>query len=307
MGVNSEISIAQLVYFVHAAENGSMTAAADELYVAQSAVSTSISLLERRLGTTLFLRKRAKGLELTADGRELLIRARQILTSIRDAVDSVNPNALSGVLETACFKTLAPFYLPPIWARLSDACPTLQVKVTELSCPETLTALKDRRIDVALTYDIIADAAVHFEVLQERPAYIGLASNHPLASRSAISLRELADEPFILLNLPASREYFLNAFTSNGVAPKISYEFESFETVRGMVAGGHGYTLLNQAPSHELTYSGLPIAAVPVLEPVTPLNVVLAYRTGERLTAKAQAFTSICREVVHQAGALPVL
>jgi DNA-binding transcriptional LysR family regulator len=300
MSAAPEISIAQLTYFVHAAEHRSMTAAADELFVAQSAVSTSISLLERRLGTTLFLRKRAKGLELTADGRELLVRARQILTSIRDAIDSVSPEATSGVLDTACFKTLAPFYLPPIWARLSEAYPTLHVKVTELSCPEGIEALKDRRIDVALLYDIVADPAVHYEVLQERPAYIGLSTNHPLASRSAISLRELADEPFILLNLPASREYFLNAFSSNGIVPHIGYEFESFETVRSMVAGGHGFTLLNQAPSHELTYSGLPITAVPVIEPVKPLNVVLAYRAGEGLTARAKAFTTICREVIHR-------
>lgn len=294
------ISIAQLIYFVHAAEQGSMTAAADELFVAQSAVSTAIGQLEARLGTQLFIRRRAKGLELTADGQELLVRARHILTSIRDAVDSVSPDALSGVLKTACFKTLAPFHLPPIWARLADRHPQLHAQVTELDCPETLTALKERRIDVALTYDITSDPAVHYEALQQRPAYIGVSPDHPLASRPTISLHELADEPFILLNLPASREYFLNAFASNRVTPRIAFEFESFETVRGMVAGGHGYTILNQVPSNELTYTGLPIAAVPIMEPVRALHVVLAYRADEPMTAKARAFAAIAREVVTE-------
>lgn len=292
------ISVAQLAYFVSAAEHGSMTAASEELYVAQSAVSTSVSQLEKKLGTTLFLRRRSKGLELTADGHEFLVRARRILSELRDAADAVNPDALRGVLETACFPTLAPFYLPQIWAQLTDRHPEMKVNAVELTYPDAVAALKERRIDAALVYDIGTDPEITFEPLQKRPAYVGLALSHPLAGRSEISLHEVADDPFILLNLPGSRQYFLHAFTSHGVAPHITYEFESFETVRGMVAAGHGYTLLNQVPHHDFTYSGLPIVAVPIVEPVRTLNVVLAYRAGEGLTAKGRAFAAICRDVI---------
>lgn len=301
MLTNPGISVAQLVYFVSAAEHGSMTAASEELYVAQSAVSTSISQLEKGLGAKLFLRRRSKGLELTADGRELLVRARRILSEMRDAADAVNPDALRGMLETACFPTLAPFFLPQIWARLKDLHPELKVNALELCFPDAVAALKERRIDVALIYDLETDPAITFEPLQERPAYVGLAVDHPLATRSQISLREVEDDPFILLNLPGSRQYFLHAFTSHGIAPRIAYEFQSFETVRGMVAAGHGYTLLNQVPHHDFTYSGLPIVAVPIKETVRPLNVSLAYRAGEGLTAKARAFTAICRDVISTA------
>ncbi|AWT25098.1 HTH-type transcriptional activator CmpR [Corynebacterium provencense] len=301
MLTNPGISVAQLVYFVSAAEHGSMTAAAEELYVAQSAVSTSVAQLEKRVGTTLFLRHRSKGLELTADGRELLVRARRILSELRDAVDAVNPDALRGHLETACFTTLAPFYLPQIWARLAEEYPGMRTNAVELTCPDALEALKERRIDIALVYDVTTDPAVTFEPLQERPAYVGLSVDHPLAGRSEISLREMAGEPLILLNLPGSREYFLHAFTSHGVTPTVACEFQSFETVRGMVAAGHGYTVLNQVPHHDYTYSGLPIAAVPVAEQVRPLNVSLAYRAGEGLTAKARAFAGVCRAVIRDA------
>lgn len=300
MLTNPGISVAQLVYFVSAAEHSSMTAAAEELYVAQSAVSTSVSQLEKRLGTTLFLRRRSKGLELTADGRELLVRARRILSELRDAADAVNPDALRGTLETACFTTLAPFYLPEIWARLDEEHHELRANAVELSCPDALAALKDRRIDVALIYDMIPDATVTYEPLQERPAYVGVSPDHPLAGRTSISLHEMASEPFILLNIPGSREYFLQAFSTNGVTPNVAAQFQSFETVRGMVAAGHGYTLLNQVPHHDLTYSGHQIAAIPVAEPVRPLNVALAYRAGEGLTAKARAFAAVCRDVIAE-------
>jgi DNA-binding transcriptional LysR family regulator len=53
-------------------------------------------------------------------------------------------------------------------------------------------------------------------------------------------------------------------------------------------------------PSNELTYTGLPIAAVPIMEPVRALHVVLAYRADEPMTAKARAFATIAREVVTE-------
>src|ERR1700710_2834137 len=67
-----DISLSQLRYFLMAAEHGSMTEAAGALFIAQSAVSSAVARLEDSLGTQLFIRQRAKGLVLTADGLEFL-------------------------------------------------------------------------------------------------------------------------------------------------------------------------------------------------------------------------------------------
>ncbi|MFD0327460.1 LysR family transcriptional regulator [Streptacidiphilus monticola] len=69
-------TLAQLRYFVVAAEAGSMTAAAERLLIAQSAVSTAVSNLEHELGVQLFIRRKGKGLAVTPAGDRLLLQAR---------------------------------------------------------------------------------------------------------------------------------------------------------------------------------------------------------------------------------------
>src|SRR3546814_1430932 len=100
-----------------------MTDAAASLFVAQSAVSASIGNLEESLGTQLFIRRRAKGLQLTGSGTELLGRARVILSAVDDTIDALRPDTVAGTLQAACFPTLAPFYLPEIIHQLTAAYP----------------------------------------------------------------------------------------------------------------------------------------------------------------------------------------
>ena len=86
-----DISLTQLVYFARCAELSSMKEAAASLHVAQSACPRRSANLERRLGAPLFVRRRAKGLVLTAAGETFLIRTRRILADIDDAMAAVDP------------------------------------------------------------------------------------------------------------------------------------------------------------------------------------------------------------------------
>jgi DNA-binding transcriptional LysR family regulator len=110
------LNLRQVEVFVAAAEEGSMTAAAERLRVSQSAVSLAVAGLERSLGTALFLRHRGRGLTPTAAGRELLLPARNLMTDA-DAMLSqadVIGRGLSGRLTVGCFGTGAPLVLPAL-------------------------------------------------------------------------------------------------------------------------------------------------------------------------------------------------
>jgi DNA-binding transcriptional LysR family regulator len=294
-----DISLAQLRYFVAAAEHGSMTWAAEELFVAQSAISTSIANLEKALGTQLLIRRRAKGLQLTAQGIELLQRSRGILAAVDDAVHALRPENTSGRVSVGCFRTLAPFYLPHIVSALEETHPELQLDVTELLADGVNDALHDQSIEVALTYDLGLDGDIDREVLASVPLYAAVGAEHPLASRSRVRLADLVDEPMVLLDLPVSRDYFLQAFTDNGLRPAVRYRFANFEGVRAMVASGHGFTLLNQQPKLGYTYSGGELHRLAIIEPTTPLDIVLARRaSAPRLTRKAELFAAEARSAV---------
>lgn len=294
-----DVSLTQLTYFVAAAEHGSMTAAADELFIAQSAISTAITHLESQLGVQLMIRQRARGLQLTAAGEDFLQRTRQILAQLDDAVASVHSESLRGRVGVGCFRTLAPFFLPTLVRDLGERAPQLHVDVTELTADEVAPALAAHRIEVALTYDLGLDATLRLERLAQVPLYAAVAQHHPLAQRESVSLVELAQEPLVLLDLPLSRDYFLRTFTDHGLQPTVRYRFESYEAVRAMVAMGHGFTLLNQQPKIESTYAGGSLYHIPILEPTRSLDIVLAWNDDGTLpTRRARAFADTCRAVI---------
>ncbi|MDR2986083.1 MAG: LysR family transcriptional regulator, partial [Nocardiopsaceae bacterium] len=227
-----DISLTQLVYFARCAELSSMTDAAASLYVAQSAVSTSIANLERKLGAQLFVRRRAKGLVLTAAGEAFLVRARRILADVDDAVAAVDPGNVSGRLSVGVFPTLAPFYVPEIAQRLTQAYPGIDPQFIELSAGELESALADHLVEVALTYDLGMSASIHRERLRQAPLYVAVGPDHPLAGRDRVHIFELANEPMVLLDLPYSRDYFASVFTRRGMAPVIRHRSTNFEAVR---------------------------------------------------------------------------
>ncbi|MGO1525522.1 MAG: LysR family transcriptional regulator [Corynebacterium variabile] len=291
-------TLTQLRYFVRVAELGSMTAASEDLYVAQSAVSSAVHQLESSLGATLFIRQRSRGVHLTDQGHAFLTAALRVLTSADDAVSCLRPDHLSGPLDVGCFTTLAPFWLPGILEEIQRTCPDVECTIHEVTATEIETRLNQRKLDAVFTYAFDYGRGIDVDVLAEAPVYAAVAENSPLAARSAVTLAELADQPLILLDMDKSTNYFLSLFRDAGLRPRIHQRFGSVEVVRSMVARGHGYTILNQSPAHDLTNDGLSLVALPVTGVRSHLLMGVAHRSGEKLNRKAQAFADACRAVL---------
>lgn len=138
------------------------------------------------------------------------------------------------------------------------------------------------------------------EVIAEVPPYVVLPPGHRLAAQSKVRLRELADEPMVLLDLPHSRDYFRDLLASAGAPPRIAYRSSSVEAVRGMVARGLGFSVLNQRPVLDGTYSGGRVEGRPIADDVPSLSVVVARMESMRPTTRARAVTDRAREVIHR-------
>ena len=296
------ITLTQLSYFVECAKTLNMTAASQELHVAQSAVSTAISHLERSLGTALFIRQHSKGLILTPAGETLLRDSHQLFGLLTDTIDSIRAeqHEVRGSITIACFNTFAPFLLPHLLGRLQERHPDLDIQVIEGDDDEVLAALRGGRAELAIAYQFSDSEGLDRTVIGEFQPHVLVHADHRLADRERVALAELADDPFVLLDLPSSRDYFLGLLRQAGITPVLKYRTASYETVRSMVATGLGYSILNQRPRTSETYSGARTVVLEITDPLPGLSVAVASLSQVQRSTRARAVEATAREVLAE-------
>lgn len=289
-----ELTLTQLKYFLTAAAHKSMTGAAAELYIAQSAISTAVAQLERTLGVTLFIRQPSKGLALTSSGEQLLRDGRSLLAQLEELTESIRAHdqQVEGVLRLACFVTLGPFILPQLISEIGRKHPNLHIEVFESDFEETAQMLLDGTVEAALTYDFGAFNGVSFIELYRSAPHVILPAGTPLAQQEQISLSSLQDWDMVLLDIPHSREYFLDMLKAAQVDVTIRYSSRSYETVRSLVARGHGFSILNNISKSDTTYDGGRLKAVPIAGDVPALNVCFAHPAEVQPSARSRAVSS---------------
>lgn len=294
------ITLTQLVYFAECAKTLNMTAASQELHVAQSAVSTAITQLERALGAPLFIRQHSKGLVLTPAGETLLRHSHQLFDHLNDTIETIRAEQsdIRGSITVACFNTLAPFLLPQLISTLQQRYPELEVQVTEGDHEESLAALRGGRAELAITYNLTDADGIDRAIVGEFRPHVIVHTAHRLASRKRIALADIADDPFVLLDLPSSSAYFQGILLQAGIMPRIKYRSSSYETVRSMVAAGLGYSILNQRPRIDQTYTGDSTVAIEISDPVPSLSIAVSSLAQSRRSARARAVEAAIRELL---------
>lgn len=291
-----DFSLRQLKYFVAAAAAGSTLAAADAVYVSQSTMSSALSDLEAALDTQLFLRRRGRGLELTEVGRQLLPRARQLLGDADElrAAASTLQRDLRGPLTIACFDVIAASILPRVLSGFEARHPDVTVDFLDGDRAELLDALETGRAEVAITFERSVPATLAHSTLAQPIPHLLVPAGHRLAGPSPVSLREVAEEPFVLVDADPAGDFVSEAFRSIGIAPPIRFRSRSVATVRALVARGFGVTLVAQGSRLDGRIAPDGVVAVPVSDAIRPDPIVIV-RAGT-LTRRAAAFWDFCLE-----------
>jgi len=295
------LNLRQVECFVRSVEAGTMTAAAEQLLVSQSAVSLAVAGLENALGTQLLVRQRSRGLALTAAGRRFLPQAKELLVHAEDVRADVQSEGgeLTGRLVVGCFRTAAPFVLPGLLETFATQHPGVQLDFIEGPLPDLERALKDGRCEVALVYDLDVGPGIVCEALYQTEPYVLLAPDHPLAATgSALPLETLAEYDMVMLDVPPSSAYFHGVFARAGTTPRVRFNVSSYELLRSLVARNLGYGLLISRPSADVSYEGRPLLARRLAGDPLPIDVSLAWVTGLRRTRRARAFADHCREML---------
>jgi DNA-binding transcriptional LysR family regulator len=289
-----DLPLRVLRYFVAAAERGNVTEAARELNVSQPSVSLAIARMEGALGVELFVRQHARGVALTPAGSEVLLEARKLLSQASDfllAASSVG-QALRGTLSIGCLSYLVPSFLPAILKGFLDLHPEIDVSFREGDQDTLQAALANGEIEIAITYDLLLARRFTVRQLLELPPYLLLPERHRLARRPYVTLRDVAAEPCVLLDLPISREYFASVFGAVDLKPLVRYRTASVEAVRSFVGNGLGYSVLNHPSRTGTTYDGRRTRVVGLSDALPPARIAAVHLAEHKLRAIAQAFLS---------------
>ncbi|SFL29417.1 LysR family transcriptional regulator [Geodermatophilus ruber] len=294
-----DYSLRQLSHFVAVAECGTISAAAERLYMSPSALSGSITELERVLGAELCVRRRAQGVTLTPLGRQVLEKARQLLADAAELTYMVRGGGaeLAGPLGIGCFVTLAPTVLPRLLSEMESAHPKVTLDFLEGSQDVLHEALLKGRIDVAVMYDMGGLEGLDTILLYEACGYALVGEDHPLAQQPTVTLEDLAPEPLVLFDQPPSTNYAMSAFDARGLVPHIRHRTQSYELTRSIVARGRTYAILVQRPPNKSSYEGLPLIEREVVPPLPAVPVVLAWPSDVRLSPRARALAELTRRL----------
>ncbi len=255
------LTIKQLRYAETAGRLGSIAAASGEHNISQSSITAAIDAMEAALGFDLFIRQPAKGIMPTPSGVEALKMIADILRQHNhfEAELEALGGAAGGVLRVGCYVTVAPGLLPKVLGEFSTAHPEAQADISEGDMTTIMDLLGQGIIDSALTYDFGSSGEISFQPLFNAPPYALIPDGDPLASRASVTLADLADRPFIMLDLPHTRDYFEQMFRDQGLHPKIAHSSKSSEIVRSMVTGKFGVSILNIRHSRDTGYAAVPL------------------------------------------------
>ncbi len=293
-------TLRQLEYFIATAEAGSITLASERIHVSQPSISTAISQLEAELGAQLFLRRHAQGLSLTSAGQKLLIQAKAVMeqaqnlyTTASEAMDQVR-----GTLSLGCLLTFAPMLLPEISHSFRAAYPGALIRPTVADHSVLLSKLERAELDAALSYDLLIPDGYEFTPLAELPPYIQVAETDPLAAQSAVTMEELEDKDFILLDLPLSRDYFLGLFAAAGITPNIVAQIQHQEVIRSMVGNRYGYTIANVRPKNKAALDGRRLVSLRLAGEHRPMKIGLVRVAQHAPTRMVRTFEDHCRNLI---------
>ena len=275
-------------YFVAVAERGSFTRAADDLHVAQQAVSQQVKGLEQTLGATL-LRRNSRRVSLTPEGTVFLADCRRVLAAADRAVRRVQAAARgeAGTLRVVYSLVSAFETVPALLARLGDDYPALKVEVREVFGSEVPGLLREGRCELALAPLTRYPKDLRQQTVRREVVRVALGESHRLAGSERIELSALRDERFELWPRDMSPGYYdaiVGACRGAGFEPNVD-EHGAGSTVWGYIAEGRGLGLVVSSLVEQLPRG---VELVDLAPPKPMLTVNAVWRADNEVPAIAR-------------------
>ena len=293
------MNLQQLRYVLAVAETRSFTRAAESLFVVQSALSQQVRKLEDELGVPIFIRT-TRSVSLTPAGEALLPLLRQVIAGVDQiAVDAqalrgaVTGRLTVGMMEIPSESLDVAALMATFHARYPEVTVTLRSGGSDL----LVQATRDRKLDAAIVGSNVARTTdqLSFDHLFSESLVAVLPVQHRLATKSSVSLDELAELPFI--DFPPG--YGLRRETDRGFAGvrrRVAFEVTRVDEVVHFVCQDLGVALLPESVARSRAETNPTLVLLPVRGADLRREVHLVAPQAQRRSAATQAFIRCVHE-----------
>lgn len=283
-------SLRQLRVFEAAAALKSFSRAAESLHMTQPGVSMHIKELESSVGLPLFERL-GKKVFITEAGQELLVRAREIIRSLKDADEAFDSlrGLRRGRIHISVVST-AKYFAPRLLAQFNQAHPQLEIRLAVNNRNRVIEQLGSNEVDLAIMGRAPDSLDAVAEAFAQNPHVIIASPEHPLAARKRIAESVIAAETFIVRE-PGSgtRLAMQEFFADRRLQFNVGMEMASNETIKQAVMAGMGVSFISRHTIELELQTGrlvaLEVRGMPVIR-----HWYVAHLAGKRLSPTAAAF-----------------
>lgn len=291
------VELRQIQYFIEVAKREHMTEAAQKLNVAQSAISRQIVNLESELGVDLFFRE-GRNVRLTPIGKIFLEHMEQALTVIENGLREVEEylDPENGVIRIGFPSSLAAHTLPTAISAFRERYPLVKFHLRQSSYHSLIDGVIKGDIDMALIGPVPKhEAKVKGSTLFTDSIVALLPVDHRLAGQRTLELNQLREESFVLF--PPKfilNEIIVNACRQLGFEPKVSFEGEDIDAIKGLVSAGLGVTLIPEITLVDSLPRGT--VKIPVMEPSVTRSVGVIIPRDRELLPTEKLFYEFLKE-----------
>jgi len=281
------MDIRQLTYFVKLAETGNFTRAAEQMHIAQPALSIAIKKLENQLELPLFHRNDRK-VVLTHEGNVLLEHARLILQQMKDAnIAMAELKGLEkGEVRLGLPSMLGSYFFPEILMGFKSQYPNLKLTIVEAGTQSIRKMLLNGELDLGIIHNAeVPDSLITEHLLTSQMVAV-VSEGHPLSHQQTITFKDFFQQELVMFKPGYFHREFIDEVCNQYLfSPKIAFETNLLPMILKIVRNDFAITaLLEMVTEHE---KGL--VPIPFNQPIF-LDIAIAWRKNGYLSVADRAF-----------------
>lgn len=240
------MTLVQLQYIVALDTHRHFVTAAEKCFVTQPTLTMQVKKLEEELGVKIFDRSRSP-LHPTPIGEKILQKAREVLMQAGEIEEMVQSEdeRISGKFKLGIIPTLAPYLLPRFIKNFTRRYPNTKLITREMQSSEIIAALQNNDLDLGLMVTPLSLEGIRETPLFYEPFHLYVSPEHKLFAKHEVDASDLDEDGLWLLNEGhCFRSQVLNICNSSINERSFVYESGSIETLKKLVEGHEGYTLV---------------------------------------------------------------